>query len=430
MIGLSGLITPSLDEMAHVAREMEREGFELPLLIGGATTSRAHTAIKIAPQYSGPVIHVLDASRAVGVVGGLMNEEMKATLDRDNRALQAQLRERHAASRGQQPLLPLEEARGRGLKTDWKKADVPLPAFTGVRVLDGVPLEELLPYIDWTPFFHTWELRGRYPQILDDETVGERAREVFQDARCLLQRLVDEKRLTARGVYGFFPANSVGEDIEVYADEDRQRVLATFRTLRQQVEKEQAEPVNYALADFVAPKASGRADYVGAFAVTSGHGLPELVREFKADHDDYNTIMAEALADRLAEAFAEYLHRQARIDWGYGRDEQLSAEDLIRERYRGIRPAPGYPACPDHTEKRTLFDLLQAERNAGMELTEHFAMFPASSVSGYYFAHPESRYFNVGRLGRDQVEDYARRKGIDLAEAERWLAPNLGYDPG
>lgn len=429
LIGLSGLITPSLDEMAHVAREMQREGFTIPLLIGGATTSRAHTAIKIAPQFRKPVIHVLDASRAVGVVSSLLSPELKPQLDEENRALQEQLREQHAAKRGQQAILPLSLARARGLKTDWETADIPRPAFTGVRVVDGLPLERLVPYIDWTPFFHTWELRGRYPQIFEDEVVGERARELFQDARCLLQRLVEERLITARGVYGFFPANRVGDDIELYTDESRTQVLATFHTLRQQVEKEQAEPVNTALADFIAPKESGRADYVGGFAVTTGHGLGELVRRFQADHDDYNAIMAEALADRLAEAFAEYLHRHAREDWGYGREENLSQEDLIRERYRGIRPAPGYPACPDHTEKRALFDLLQAERNAGIELTESFAMSPGSSVSGLYFAHPESRYFAVGRIGRDQVQEYARRKGMEVADVERWLGPNLGYEP-
>jgi 5-methyltetrahydrofolate--homocysteine methyltransferase len=428
LIGLSGLITPSLDEMVHVAGEMERQGFTLPLLIGGATTSRAHTAIKIAPAYRQPVIHVLDASRAVGVVGGLLNPEQKPQLDAENRAAQAELRERHAAMRERQPMLPLGEARRRHLATDWSNGNIPVPAFTGVRALQ-VPLAELVPFIDWTPFFHVWELRGRYPQILEDERFGERAREVLADAQNLLDRMVKETLLTARGVYGFFSANSDGDDIQVYADESRAQVRAVLHTLRQQVDKRQEEPVNYALADFIAPKGSGRVDYVGGFAVTAGHGLEALVRRFKAEHDDYNVIMAQALADRLAEAFAEYLHKRARADWGYGRDENLTSEDLLRERYRGIRPAPGYPACPDHTEKRLLFDLLEVEKNAGITLTESFAMLPASSVSGLYFAHPQSRYFNVGKIDRDQVQDYSRRKGMDLATVERWLAPNLNYEP-
>jgi 5-methyltetrahydrofolate--homocysteine methyltransferase len=430
LIGLSGLITPSLDEMAHVAREMEREGFTIPLLIGGATTSRAHTAIKIGPAYGQPVIHVLDASRAVGVVGSLLNPGLKEAYTRENRELQAHLREQHAAKREQNALLPLAEARRRGLKTDWPAADLPRPSFTGVRTLRDFPLRELVPYIDWTPFFHTWELRGRYPQILEDEVVGERARELLQDARCVLARIVDEGLLTARAVYGFFPAHSLGDDLQLYTDDSRTEVLTTLHTLRQQLEKRQDEPVNYALADFVAPKETGLPDYVGAFAVTTGHGVEALVQEYKAEHDDYNAIMVQALADRLAEAFAERLHKQARDDWGYGRSEGLTQEDLIRERYRGIRPAPGYPACPDHTEKWPLFDLLNATDGAGITLTESLAMYPASSVSGLYFAHPEARYFNVGKIGRDQVEDYARRKGMEVPEVERWLAPNLGYEPG
>jgi len=429
LIGLSGLITPSLDEMSHVAKEMERQGWEIPLLIGGATTSRAHTAIKIAPGYQQPVIHVLDASRAVGVVSSLLSPEQRDPYVEENKRLQAQLRDQHAARRERQAMLPLAQARARGLKTDWQAADVPKPAFTGLRVLDAVPLRELAEFIDWTPFFHTWELHGRYPQILQDPVVGERAQEVFQDARELLARLIDEHLLTARGVYGFFPANRVGDDIELYTDDSRTEVLTRFHTLRQQAEKGQAEPTHYALADFVAPKESGVADYVGAFAVTSGHGIEDLVARFKTEHDDYNAIMAEALADRLAEAFAEHLHQKAREDWGYGAAETLTKDELIGEKYRGIRPAPGYPACPDHTEKRPLFELLKAEENAGIWLTEHFAMYPASSVSGLYFSHPESRYFAVGKIDRDQVAEYAGRKGMDLADVERWLAPNLSYDP-
>ncbi len=429
-IGLSGLITPSLDEMVHVAREMEREGFDLPLLIGGATTSRAHTAIKIAPGYHEPVVHVLDASRAVGVVSSLVSPEAKPNFTIENRKLQEALREQHAQKREQVTILPLAEARARALKCDWASAEIPVPAFTGVRVIENLPLRELVPYIDWTPFFHTWELHGRYPQILEDEVVGERAQELLADARALLERIVDEGLLTAGAAYGFFPANSVGDDIELYTDETRKTVLTTFRTLRQQLDKRQSDPTNYALSDFVAPKESGRADYVGAFVVTAGHGVEALARKYKEELDDYNAIMVQALGDRLAEAFAEYLHRQARAEWGYGAGEALTNEQLIREEYRGIRPAPGYPACPDHTEKRALFDLLSAEQNAGVELTEHFAMTPASSVSGLYFSHPQSRYFNVGKLERDQVEEYARRKGMTVRDVERWLAPNLAYDPG
>jgi 5-methyltetrahydrofolate--homocysteine methyltransferase len=428
LIGLSGLITPSLDEMAHNAREMEREGFTLPLLIGGATTSRMHTAVKIAPGYRQPVVHVLDASRAVGVVSSLLNPDQKEQFARENAQLQEELRAQHAARREADPVLPLEEARRRAPRFDWNNGALAVPSFTGIRVLKEYPLAELVPYIDWTPFFHVWELKGRYPAILDDPLVGERARELLADAQALLQRIVAGRLLTANGVYGFFPANAAGDDIEVYTDDSRQEVLTTFHTLRQQVDKRQSDPVNYALADFIAPKSSGRADYLGGFAVTAGHGLDELVARFKADHDDYSAILAAALADRLAEAFAERLHKQARGDWGYGLQENLTPEDLIRERYRGIRPAAGYPACPDHTEKRLLFDLLHVEENTGIWLTESFAMVPPSSVSGLYFAHPEARYFNVGRLERDQVEEYSRRKGMDLPTTERWLAPNLNYE--
>jgi 5-methyltetrahydrofolate--homocysteine methyltransferase len=428
MIGLSGLITPSLEEMAHVAREMTREGFRTPLLIGGATTSKAHTAVKIAPAYNQPVIHVLDASRAVSVVSSLMNPEGRAALAEKNRREQEEIRGAHEGRRAKSVLLPIEEARRRKAPITWRSEDIPTPSFTGIRLVDPCPLERLVPFIDWSPFFHTWELRGRYPQILEDPATGGRARELFRDAQKLLEAIIGRRLLTARGVYGFFPANSVGDDIEVYADEVRARVCTVFHTLRQQAEKPESRS-NQALADFIAPQTTGLPDYLGAFALTSGHGLEALCARFERDHDDYNSIMAKALADRLAEAFAEYLHKQARVAWGYGREEQLTNEDLIRERYRGIRPAPGYPACPDHTEKRPLFDLLEAEKHAGIRLTESYAMLPASSVSGWYFAHPSAKYFAVGKLGRDQVLDYARRKGLDVKTVEKWLAPNLGYEP-
>jgi 5-methyltetrahydrofolate--homocysteine methyltransferase len=426
VIGLSGLITPSLDEMVHVAREMERTGFTVPLLIGGATTSPVHTAVKIAPAYGPPVVHVLDASRAVGAVSGLLGAGAAGFADA-NRKKQTILVAEHE-KRSLRPLVSLAAARARKPLFDWADADLAVPAFTGARVLGDVSLAELVPFIDWSPFFHAWELRGRYPQILEDPVVGEKARELFADARTLLDRIVKERLLSARGVYGFFPANADGDDIRLFADAARARPLATLHTLRQQMEKPEGQPLE-ALADFVAPLSSGRTDFVGAFAVTAGVGVDALCRAFEKDHDDYSSILVKALADRLAEAFAELLHQRARADWGYGGNERLSADDLLRERYRGIRPAPGYPACPDHTEKRTLFALLDAERHTGISLTESFAMTPASSVSGFYFAHPEAHYFGVGRLGRDQVEDYAARKRWTVEEAERWLSPNLGYEP-
>src|SRR2546428_275300 len=367
IIGLSGLITPSLDEMVHVAREMAREGFAVPLLIGGATTSQAHTAVKIAPAYERPVVHVLDASRAEGGGGPLMRPAQQAGFAGQNRRDQEQVRHAHK-ERGERTLLTLAEARLRKAPILWRAADIPKPAFTGVRVLDRLPLERIVPFIDWSPFFHTWELRGRYPKILEDPTVGAKAKELFDDAQKLLKEIIAKKLLTARGVYGFLPANSVGDDIELYRNESRAKVLATFHTLRQQTPKPEGQ-FNQALADFIAPKSTGLPDYIGAFAVTGGIGLEAVCARFEKEHDDYNSIMAKALADRLAEAFAEYLHKQAREEWGYGKAEALSNEDLIRERYRGIRPAPGYPACPDHTEKRVLFDLLQAEKNAGITLT-------------------------------------------------------------
>jgi 5-methyltetrahydrofolate--homocysteine methyltransferase len=451
IIGLSGLITPSLDEMAHVAKEMEREGFKIPLLIGGATTSKAHTAVKIAPGYSQPVIHVLDASRAVPVAGSLISAGQKPAFVETIRAEYEALRAQHGSQRAR--LISLEAARASAPKVIFD--DLPQPVFLGVRVIssDGevrrpgaggsgiggnaasVSIQELVPFIDWSPFFHTWELRGRYPAIFNHPKHGEEARKLFADAQQLLEKIVSEKLLTARGVYGFFPANRVGDDVELYTDESRTKVLATFHFLRQQIEKTDGTP-NWSLADFIAPRESPIAnrqsqipDHLGAFAVTSGHGLKEVVEKFKADHDDYNAIMAEALADRLAEAFAEYLHKRVRREWGYGSSENLSTEQLIEEQYRGIRPAAGYPACPDHTEKRALWELLDVEKSAGIQLTESYAMWPGSSVSGLYFAHPESKYFAVGKLGRDQLLEYHLRKGMTLQEAERWLGPYLNYDP-
>jgi 5-methyltetrahydrofolate--homocysteine methyltransferase len=428
LVGLSGLITPSLDEMVHVAREMEREGFTIPLLIGGATTSRVHTAVKIAPAYSHPVLHVADASRAVGVVGSLLSTELHDPLVEANRSEQEQTRERHRGPKTQ-ALLSFAEARRRKFAFDWSSYIPPHPSFIGVRVFAPVPLEEIIPYIDWTPFFHAWELRGMYPRIFQQEGVGAKAKELFDDAQVLLNRIVKEKLLEARAVFGFFPANSASEDIEIYADESRSRVLAAFHTLRQQIPKPEGEP-ELALADFIAPKESGLQDYLGAFAVTAGLQIEPLVENFQKGHDDYSALMTKALADRLAEALAEFMHKRAREEWGFGRDEKLTQDDLLHERYRGIRPAPGYPASPDHTEKRQLFDLLQAEKNACIRLTENFAMYPAASVCGLYFSHPQSKYFAVGKMDRDQVEDYSRRKGMDLRDVERWLSPYLNYDPG
>jgi 5-methyltetrahydrofolate--homocysteine methyltransferase len=443
IIGLSGLITPSLDEMVHVAKEMEREGFSVPLLIGGATTSKAHTAVRISPGYSQPVIHVLDASRAVGVVGSLLNSSLKPAFVQNTRAEYDKLRAQHS-ERTAKPLLTLEEARRRRTAIEWKETDISKPAFTGVHVLasdsqspiaDGrspITVSDLLPFIDWSPFFHTWELRGRYPAILEKPE----AKKLFDEAQELLRDIVSRNLLTVRGVYGFFPANAVGDDIELYTDESRAQVLATFHFLRQQMDKPQGQ-FNHCLADYIAPKSlrlstinSQLPDYLGAFAVTAGLGVEQLCRKFESDHDDYNSIMTKALADRLAEAFAELLHQRARREWGYGQAENLAPEDLIRERYRGIRPAAGYPACPDHTEKWILWKLLDVEKNTGIRLTENCAMWPGASVSGLYFAHPESKYFAVGKLDRDQVLDYQRRKQMDLPAVERWLGPYLNYEPG
>jgi 5-methyltetrahydrofolate--homocysteine methyltransferase len=427
IIGLSGLITPSLDEMQHVAREMQREGFTTPLLIGGATTSRVHTAVKIAPNYEPPVVHVLDASRAVPVVGALINPETRGKFALKNQGEQQRDREHFESSREQKKSLTLDRARANRTPIDWATTEVARPEFTGVRLLKNYPLEQIVQFIDWSPFFHTWELKGVFPRILDDPTTGAQARKLYEDAQSLLERIVSRRELRAHAVYGFWPANSVGDDIEVYADENRSRVLTVFHTLRQQSEK-RAGQYNQALADFIAPRESGRIDYIGGFAVTAGISLEELCARFERDHDDYNSIMAKALADRLAEALAELLHKRAREEWGYGQGENLKVEDLIKERYRGIRPAPGYPAQPDHTEKKLLFELLQAEQHAGVQLTESFAMIPASSVSGLYFSHPDAKYFALGKIERDQVEDYARRKGMEVKEVGRWLAPNLNYE--
>jgi 5-methyltetrahydrofolate--homocysteine methyltransferase len=429
IIGLSGLITPSLDEMVGVAQEMERRGIELPLLIGGATTSRQHTAVKIAPAFSGSTVHVLDASRAVGVVAAMLDPAQRARFDAQNREEQARLRDLHAQKRVRQ-LVPFAEAEAGRLRIEWRAEDVPAPSFTGRRVVDAPPLEEIARYIDWTFFFTAWELKGKFPDILDHPEYGAAARDLHHHAEVLLRRILDERLLVARGVYGFWPASGEGDDIVLYRDSARAEELLRFNMLRQQQKKTGADAGKpyLALSDFVAPNASGLPDHVGAFAVTAGIGLDALVRRFEADHDDFHAIIAKALADRLAEAFAEMLHERARKDWGYGQGEQLANEDLIAEKYRGIRPAFGYPACPDHTEKRKLFALLDAPA-LGIELTETCAMTPAASVSGIYLAHPAARYFNVGRIDRDQVGNYAARKGMTEAEVERWLGPNLGYDP-
>ena len=432
VIGLSGLITPSLDEMVHVAQEMEREGFRLPLLIGGATTSRAHTAVKIAPHYRASTVHVLDASRAVGVVNALLNEQLKSDFDKQTRGDYERLRREHAAKTDGKKLLTLERARANRTPIDWRSYVPPKPEFLGVRVYVpgkiSIAVNDLVPYIDWSPFFHAWELRGRYPAIFDDPKMGKQARELFDDAQELLERIAAKNLLVPRGVYAFWPANAVGDDVHVYADNVRTEKIATFYFLRQQMQKPTGQ-FNHCLADYIAPVDGGQRsplqDYLGGFAV-SIHGADELAEEFKLQHDDYSAIMTKALADRLAEAFAEYLHKEARIAWGFGRDEQLSNADMIREKYRGIRPAAGYPACPDHAEKRTLFDLLDAENNTGIKLTESFAMHPGASVSGLYFSHPDSKYFGVGQIGRDQAVDYATRRGEAVSAVEKRLAPNLG----
>ncbi len=422
IIGLSGLITPSLDEMVHVAREMERTGFKVPLLIGGATTSKAHTAVKIAQHYSEPVVHVLDASRAVPVTSSLLSKDGKAPFVKQLREDYEKLRAQHGNQ--QVKLLSLDAARANAAKL--KFDELAKPEFTGVRNIENGSLAEISKFIDWTPFFHTWELRGVYPKILTHEKHGEEATKLFAEAQAMLAKVIEEKWLMPRAVYGLFPANRVGDDVEIYTDESRSKILTTLHFLRQQIEKGDGTP-NYCLADFIAPK--GAPDYIGAFAVTAGEEVKALADAFKKNLDDYNAIMIEAIADRLAEAYAEFMHKRTRDEWGFGKTENLKPEDLIEEKYRGIRPAPGYPACPDHTEKGTLWSLLDVEKNTGIQLTESFAMWPGSSVSGLYFAHPESKFFAVGKLGKDQVADLAQRKGKPLAEMERWLGPWLNYNP-
>jgi 5-methyltetrahydrofolate--homocysteine methyltransferase len=452
VIGLSGLITPSLDEMTHVAKEMERTGVKLPLLIGGATTSAAHTAVKIAPHYSEPTVHVLDASRVIGVVSQLLNPESKSAYVTAVREKQEKQRLEFADRSGARKMLPLAEARARQQPTDWATVDIPKPEFLGLRAFTTseltasdklaalshkpgtslplrayrLSLDELAEFIDWGPFFSAWELHGRFPDILTDAVVGAEATRIYQDAQAMLKKIISEKRYTARGVIGFWPANRVGDSVEVYADESRSRVLKTFHFLRQQNEKP-ANQFNHCLADYIAPKDSGRLDYLGGFAVTAGHGVEELAAEYRAKHDDYSAIMAQALGDRLAEAFAEWMHKKERDYCGFGKTENLEMKDIIREKYRGIRPAPGYPACPDHTEKPPLFELLNVTALTGIRLTESNAMHPPSSVSGHYFNHPESKYFAVGKLSRDQIEDYSARKQQPVAESEKWLAPYLDY---
>jgi 5-methyltetrahydrofolate--homocysteine methyltransferase len=444
VIGLSGLITPSLDEMVHVAKEMTRQGFTVPLLIGGATTSPAHTAVKIAPEYAPGVVHVLDASRVVNVVSALLSSEQKSNFMAGTTEKQERQRTEFAERRNKRPLLSLADARARKPKFDWATVDIPRPEFFGTRVFSTasashllppasrldelLTLEEIVGFIDWGPFFSAWELHGRYPEILTDANVGTEATKLFADAQKLLARIVTEKIYTAKAVIAFWPANAVGDSIEVYADESRSRIIGHFHCLRQQLEKP-ADQFNHSLADFIAPRDSGRLDYVGGFAVTAGHGVEQFAAGFREKHDDYNAIMAQALGDRLAEALAELMHKKARDFCGYGKTENLEMKDIIREKYRGIRPAPGYPACPDHTEKPTLFSLLNATAATGITLTESNAMNPASSVSGMYFNHPDSKYFAVGKIGKDQIADYATRKGIAVAEAEKWLGPYLDYDP-
>ncbi|HEX4300261.1 MAG TPA: methionine synthase, partial [Gammaproteobacteria bacterium] len=427
LIGLSGLITPSLDEMVHVAKEMQRDKFSIPLMIGGATTSRTHTAVRIAPQYAGAVTHVKDASRAVSVASGLLGESSAAVI----KAIQddyAGVRAEYAGRGNEQPLLSLASARANHTPIEWRGYVPPKPHDQGIHDIPDMSLETLRPYIDWTPFFHAWQMKGSYPKILDDPEKGETARRLFADAQTMLDRIISERWLTARGVFGLFPANAEGDDVTIYRDGDRRAARTRFHFLRQQAQKPAGRP-NRCLADFVAPVGAGE-DYLGGFAVTAGIGIGERVKAFEADHDDYSAILLKALADRLAEAFAEYMHLKVRREsWGYAAAEGLDNEALIREEYKGIRPAPGYPACPEHTEKGTLWELLDPDRRAGITLTEHYAMWPAAAVSGLYFSHPQSHYFAVGRIDRDQAADYARRKGMDMATAERWLGPNLAYTP-
>jgi 5-methyltetrahydrofolate--homocysteine methyltransferase len=427
IIGLSGLITPSLDEMVHVAKEMKRQGFDIPLMIGGATTSKAHTAVKIEPQYEHGAVYVADASRAVGVASTLLSQDQKGGFLASLREEYEQVRAQRAAKTSRQELVSLDEARARRTPIDWADYTPAAPAKPGISAID-VPIAEVVPYIDWTFFFHAWQLKGRFPKILDDPEKGEEARKLYADAQAMLQRIVDEGWLQAKAVVGLFPANSVGDDIEVYADKDRQELLTTFHNLRKQGKQPQ-DHYNESLGDYVAPRDSGVKDYLGAFACTAGIGIDAKLEEFEADHDDYHGIMLKALADRLAEALAEWLHMKVRRElWGYASDEDLDNAGLIAEKYTGIRPAVGYPASPDHTEKDLLWELLEAEKHTGIWLTESKAMVPTAAVSGLYFGHPQARYFAVGRVGRDQVEDYARRKGMPVETVEKWLGPNLAYE--
>lgn len=430
MIGLSGLITPSLDEMVHVAKEMERQGVDMPLMIGGATTSKVHTALKIEPNLlKDQVVHVADASRAVGVAQNLLSAENKSGFVADLKEEYDRIRVERAKHGKVHKTLEIKEARAKKVDIDWANYTPDKPSFLGLKTFDDYDLEDLVDRIDWTPFFSAWELAGRYPRILEDEVIGEEAKKLFADGQVMLKKIIDEQWLQARGVIGFFPANSSGDDIEVYVDETRDSVAHTLHNLRQQDKKKNQQQPNYCLSDYIAPKETNLADYIGGFAVTTGHKIEEKIAEFEADNDDYNSIMLKVLADRLAEAFAERMHERVRKEfWGYEVQESLSNEELIKEKYRGIRPAPGYPACPDHTEKATLWQMLKPEENAGMTITESFAMLPTAAVSGWYFAHPESRYFSVTRIQEDQVIDYAERKGMDTMSAERWLAPILGYD--
>jgi 5-methyltetrahydrofolate--homocysteine methyltransferase len=429
MIGLSGLITPSLEEMTYVAAEMEREGLNIPLLIGGATTSKVHTAVKIAPNYNKSVVYVIDASRAVGVASQLVSETHRERFAAEIRAEYIAMAEKHAAQQLQKKRFAIADARANKLQLDWDAYDVPAPAKPGITRFETFDLAELVERFDWKPFFETWELHGRFPDILNDEKVGETARGLYEDAKAMLKRIVDEKWFKPCAVVGIWPANSVGDDIEVTPAPDQNEPVM-LRTLRQQMFRENNKRPNRALADYIAPKESGKTDYIGGFVVTAGPQVEEIAKKLEAEHDDYNAILVKALGDRFAEAFAERMHEKVRKElWGYAADENLPNAELIAENYRGIRPAPGYPACPEHTEKRTLWQLLDAEKNVGVRLTESCAMTPASSVSGFYFAHPEAKYFGLGKIERDQVESYAERKGMTLAEAERWLAPNLNYDP-
>jgi 5-methyltetrahydrofolate--homocysteine methyltransferase len=430
MIGLSGLITPSLDEMVHVAREMKRQGFAVPLLIGGATTSPAHTAVKIDPEYDGAVAYVKDASRAVGVCQSLVTPEQRAEYTKRLKAEHAGKREQHKGRKAKAPAFTIAEARANRFRCNWSAYRPPVPRMAGVRRFEDVPLEDLVRYIDWMPFFNAWEFAGKFPDILTDPVVGEAASNLYADARRMLKEMIAGRWTRASAVIGFFPANAVDDDIEVYGDESRTTVIHRLHHLRQQKPKPSGQP-HFALADFVAPRGSGVPDWIGAFAVTAGIGLDDKVREFEARHDDYGSIMLKALADRLAEALAERMHERVRREfWGYAPEERFTNDQLVREDYRGIRPAPGYPACPDHTEKATLWRMLDVENNAGIRLTESYAMYPTAAVSGWYFSHPEARYFQVGRIDADQVADYARRKGMAVADAERWLAPVIGYEPG